>query len=679
LEFTQEIIMNKILARSALFYAAVLPIFAYAGEPMELTIVTPARFSDTTESSVDDVTVITSSDIQKSSAKTLPELLAQHAGIHVRSNDGTRDMAIDLRGFGMSGNQNTLVLLDGQPLNEIQLTSIRWSSIPLASIERIEIMNGGGAVLYGGGATGGTINIVTKHPGKEFQGDASVGVGSYSTKEWQVSVSGKGNVIGVHIAASGLDSSNYRDNNDVLQGNLEADVRADAGHGEAILKFGADKQNLRYPGPRTVDPGAGVNELATDPRGTSTPQDYGKRDGGHVSLGTTQQLDFGQLAGEFSYRDTKQQAFYAAYGGNYLDTDLKQFSFSPRTKISHTLGGKDNELVAGVDVANWKYDSIRAISPSSTSTPSAHVIATQKSRALYAQNTTQLGSNTKFTLGGRLQKVSYQARDDVNTAAYASENQKRIAHAYEIGLRQNLNARMSLFGRIGQSFRIATVDEIFDQYGGPLFDSKINILEPQTSQDSEAGIDYKNGSNKVRATAFLMNLNNEIHYNAITFTNMNLSPTRRYGMELEGSHNYNDAFKVSAAYSYTVAKFREGNYGGVDVSGNIIPLVPRHRLVLSASWKESPSLTLNGNMTYVGKQHFDNDQANAFGQMMPPYTTVDVKLTNREGAWLLTAAVNNLFNRQYFTYGVASTFTPGRYNAYPMQGRNFSLHVTYEY
>jgi len=668
----------------ALSGAIALPFAAYADTPMELVIVTPTRFSAAPESSTVDVTVITASDIEKSAAKTLPALLAQHAGIQARSNDGTPDMAIDLRGFGMTGNQNTLVLLDGQQLNEIQLTSIRWSAIPLASIERIEIVNGSGAVLYGGGATGGTINIITKHPSKEIQGDASIGLGSYGTKEWQLAISGSGDRVGMRVTASGLDSTNYRANNNIAQSNLEADLRTDVGHGEAVLKFGADNQNLRYPGSRTVDPSIGLNELVTDPHGTSTPLDYGKRDGGHVSLGTSQQFDIGQLAGELSYRDTKQQAYFAAYGGNYLDTGLNLLSVTPRMKIPYQLGGSGNELIVGADLADWNYDSIRATSPATTGTPSAHILAKQSNRALYAQNTTQLGADTKMTLGIRSQQVDYQASDTVNPAAYASGNQGRTANAYELGLRQNLNQDLSLFGRIGRSFRIATVDEIFDQYGvcDPITficSSKITILEPQTSQDSEAGIDYKSGNNKVRAALFQMNLNNEIHYNAITYTNMNLSPTRRYGLELEGTHNYTGALAVTAAYSYTVAKFREGIYGGINVSGNDIPLVPRQRLALSSSWKVSEKTTLSGNAVYVGEQHFDNDQANTFGQKMPAYTTVDMKLSHREGSWLLGAAVNNLFNRQYFTYGVASTFTPGRYNAYPMQERNFSLNATYNF
>lgn len=663
----------------AALLCAVIPFAQAATDTLDEVVVTATRFPAAPETSSVNVTVITVADIEKNAAKTLPELLAQHAGIQVRSSDGTPDMAIDMRGFGMTGNQNTLVLLDGQQLNDIDLTSIRWSAIPLASIERIEIMDGGGAVLYGGGTTGGTISIVTKRPARKAVSSIGAGYGSYNSREWQLAFSNAGDHAGMRVTASGLDSDNYRANNNISQKNLEADMRADAGQGEAILKFGADNQSLRYPGTRTVDPTIGLNQLATDPRGTATPRDYGNRDGSHVSLGTTQQLDFGQLAGELAYRNKKQQAYFAAYGGSYLDTGLNQLSFSPRLKVPYQLGGADSELVVGADLVNWDYDSRRSSSPATVGTPAAHLIAKQSDRAVYVQDTAQLGIDTKLTLGARSQHVNYQARDAVNPVAYASGNQGRTANAYEVGLRQRLDRDWAVYGRVGRSFRIATVDEIFSQYGGPFFDSMITLLEPQTSQDSEVGFDYKGVGGKAHVALFQMNLNNEIHYNAITFTNMNLSPTRRYGLELEGSHDYSEIFEVSASYGYTVAKFREGVYGGINVTGNNIPLVPRHRLTLASSWKVSDQTSLSGNANYVGKQYFDNDQANTFNQQMPAYTTVDMKLTHREGAWLIAATFNNLFNRQYFTYAAASTFTPGRYAAYPMQGRSVSVNANYQF
>ena len=75
--------------------------------------------------------------------------------MHTRNLDGSPDPQIDMRGFGISGNQNTLVLLDGQRMNENELVGIRWSTVPLDSIERIEVLRNAGAVTYGGGATVG--------------------------------------------------------------------------------------------------------------------------------------------------------------------------------------------------------------------------------------------------------------------------------------------------------------------------------------------------------------------------------------------------------------------------------------------------------------------------------------------------------------------------------------------
>ena len=176
-----------------------------------------------------------------------------------------------------------------------------------------------------------------------------------------------------------------------------------------------------------------------------------------------------------------------------------------------------------------------------------------------------------------------------------------------------------------------------------------------------------------------MDLRNEIHYNAITFTNMNLSPTRRYGLELEGKWALTNTLSGFANYTYTEAIFREGVYSGVNVAGNHIPVVPRHALTFGGTWHATPNTRLNTTVNYVGSQYFDNDQTNDFGQKIPAYTTVDLKLNHDIGNWTLSGAVNNLFNEKYYTYGIRSTSTPGRYNAYPMPDRNFMFSAAYAF
>lgn len=631
-------------------------------------LVAAMRFSQPDPVQPESVSILTQKDIAR--ASSLPDLLSSLAGIRFRNTDGSTDPQIDMRGFGMSGTQNTLVLLDGQPLNEIELTAIPWSSIPLSSILRIEVIRGAGAVLYGGGATGGVIDIITKSPGTR-EGSVAFKTGSYGRKEADAHYDVLGEGAGLSLSADGLNTDNYRVNNAERLRNFEGDFRHSLGNGNVSLKFGADSMNLRFPGARTN------LQLAADPRGTATPNDYGTRDGGHVGIAAHQEFDSGDFEGELSYRSVKRTAYFANFGGNYLDTRSRVISATPRIRIPHQFSGLNGTLVFGADLDSWHYDSSRSTAPGAALL--AHVLAGQDDAALYFLDTLQIDASTSLTAGGRMQRVSLHADDSLNAAAYAHGNQVRTPRAFELGIRRAISGRLSAFARMGNSFRIATVDEIYNQYGGPVFDSIVTMLEPQTSHDREIGADWKSPGLHLHGSLYHMDLDNEIHYNALTFTNMNLSPTRRYGLELEGGWQATPELEIHGSYAYTVSEFRTGTYGGVNVAGNTIPLVPRNSASIGLSDSLPENFRVDAVVNYVGSQYFDNDQSNRFGQKMPSYTTCDVRVEKGAGAWIFSAAVDNIFDRHYFTYGVASTFTPGLYNAYPMPGRNITLGAKYRF
>ncbi|MCZ6898495.1 MAG: TonB-dependent receptor plug domain-containing protein, partial [Betaproteobacteria bacterium] len=104
------------------------PACSWADDPPEKSlkevIVTATRFEQNPEELPIGVSVISAEQIKNSAALTIPELLQQFAGVHIRNLDGGPDQQIDLRGFGITGNQNTLVLLDGQRINENELVGI---------------------------------------------------------------------------------------------------------------------------------------------------------------------------------------------------------------------------------------------------------------------------------------------------------------------------------------------------------------------------------------------------------------------------------------------------------------------------------------------------------------------------------------------------------------------------
>jgi len=84
---------------------------------------------------------------------------------------GGGDYSLDLRGFGTTSDNNQVVIVDGIRINEADLGGTRLAGIPIDSVERIEVIRGSSAVLYGEGATGGA--IVHHHEGGPRHGAQS--------------------------------------------------------------------------------------------------------------------------------------------------------------------------------------------------------------------------------------------------------------------------------------------------------------------------------------------------------------------------------------------------------------------------------------------------------------------------------------------------------------------------
>jgi iron complex outermembrane receptor protein len=659
-------------------FLVVLARFAHAQSPEDEVVVTATRFPEQRIDAPIGMTVITAKQVAESAARTLPQLLSQEAGIVTRDNTGSPDSQIDLRGFGITGDQNTLVLLNGQRLNEFELTTIGWSAIPLDSIERIEILRGSGSVLYGGGATGGTINIITKTPPQGAKA-ASVGgsAGTYGTGEVRANASTAGQNAGVNVFASNLVSDNYRDNNRLEQKNANASARLFGPQGDLGLVIDADSQNLRLPGARTAA------QVETDPRGTATPDDFATRDGARASLEGSYDLGFGRLAGDLGYRDVTRTSFLKDPSGGgfdtFTETHSKVWSFTPRLKIPYSAGKAQSTLVVGVDVDYWDYLSKRAVSRDQIDTnPTAHVTATQRDASAFAQHNTAFDTGTKLTLGLRWQRTTMAAADSVNPAAYASGSKTSNPLAWEVGVRQDLSSATAVYARAGQSFRLPTVDEVYAQFGGPVFDAIVTLLDPQTSHDYEVGAERRSGALRVRASAFAIYLTNEIFFFVPTFSNINLPPTYRRGVELDASAAVSPGVSLFANVSITDARFREGAVSGIDLSGKVVPLVPRWKANAGVAWQLAPQTRFSGVARYVGSQYYDNDLDNTFGTRMPPYTVVDVKFTQAVDRLTLGIAINNLLNKFYYSYAVSSRSSP-TFNAYPQADTTFLATAEYRF
>jgi iron complex outermembrane receptor protein len=667
------------------------------GEPV---IVTATRFADRYLDQPVNVTVITAEDIRNSTAMTVPELLSEQAGFasHDLFGNNAASSTVDLRGFGSTGTQNTLTLLDGRRLADNDLSGVQWSAVPLAAIERIEIVRGSGAVQYGDGATTGVINIITKSPSRignlaVVQGRA----GSYDTLEGQLYANYFTGNIGFNLIASSFRSDGYRDNNDNRQSNVQAEVRVLTEQGDASLKIGNDNQDLRLPGARTVQPSAGINELETDRRGTSTPLDYAQRVGNRVTLDWRQETGIGEFNLGLGYRE-KEQTSYFDQGSfsDYRVADLGVWSISPRVRFPQPLAGLPNTLVAGLDWYRWNYRLRVSNSQANIAQPFNTVDATQENSALYLLNTTQLTPRLTLVAGARGERYKISASDFYDPTAPGGAfgsgapagNQEESEYAYELALRYQFAAEWAAAGRVGRSYRFANVDEIYEFSGPPQFSREFQFLQPQTAESYEVSLERRTAGGAQRVTFFNIDVTDEIHLDAYStgIGNTNLPPSRRRGLELEAQQALGTTLRLTGSYTYTEATFLEGVLPGspftqqnVVIAGKTVPLVSRHKLNAGASWAVAPKTRLNALVTYVGSQFMDNDEGNTFGVKIPAYTVADLKLAWQEGGWRVSAAVNNLFNESYYNYAVSSQFVAGRYNAYPLPERNFTMTAEYTF
>ena len=661
-------------------------------------MVTATRFPEKGRSAAPGVTVITAEDIRNSAAKTVPDILSQQAGINVRDLFGNNaaSTTVDIRGFGASGTQNTLILIDGRRVSDVDLSGVQWAAVPLGAIDRIEIVRGSGAVLYGDGASSGVINIITRSPGTQKSGVSLEGrYGSYDTRELQLYGNLAGERAGFSMQAIDMASGGYRDNNHNRQHNLMADLYWLPGLGEITLKLAADRQGIRLPGARQIQPSANVNQFITDKRGAQTPLDYASRDGDRALLDWRVTTGFGEFNLSGGWRG-KEQKSYFDFGGfpNYRIADLNVLSLTPRVKVTTPLAGHANTLIVGFDSYRWDYRLLVSNAPGNVTRPINTIEAQQQNSAFYLQDTLQLNERLSLTAGARRERLSIDATDRYNATAPGGAfgsgapagSQSESSNAYELGVRYQLGAQTSLHARTGSSFRFANVDELYETSAA--FTNQFQFLRPQKARTHEVGYETRGAAGHVRAALYTMEVRDEIHLDAFSngIGNTNLPPSRRRGLELDGQWLATKAVTLGAAYSYIDAQFREGVLPGsafsqlnVQLAGRSVPLVPRNKLSVNAAWAISANTRLSAVANYVGAQFMDNDEGNTLGVKIPAYTVVDMKLSYRRGPWRAGLAVNNLLGKSYYNYAVRSQFVADRYNVYPLPERNFSVNVAYDF
>jgi iron complex outermembrane recepter protein len=175
-------------------------------------VVTASRSEEDAEKQPVSASVVNLQDIQTRNVQLLDEGLDSVPGLYVQRNKGAADgeASVYLRGF--NGPNRTLVLLDGQPINDAFFGNVSWSSLPIDEVQSIEVVRGPFSSLYGGDALGGVVNVLTR-PISRRELDLFGEYGSYNTKRYSARYSdrlfGK---LGISVGYQRLQFGGYATN-----------------------------------------------------------------------------------------------------------------------------------------------------------------------------------------------------------------------------------------------------------------------------------------------------------------------------------------------------------------------------------------------------------------------------------------------------------------------------------
>lgn len=629
------------------------PLHAQQESRLDPVVVTASRFSESALGAAASVLVVGRDEILRSGATTLPDVLRHVAGVVVRPLYGSigADTALDMRGFGDGAAQRTLVLLNGQRLNPLDSTSVDWGLVPLDSIDRVEVMSGSAAVLYGDNAVGGVINIVTG--AARDGGSVVLGLGSRDGRQFAANLSRRLGEFDLALSANHQATDGWRRNNVQERDNASGRLAYRFGRGEAFVELGWSKLESGLPGVLSEA------RYRDDPRQAETLDSFAQRRGNFLRPGVDWQItDSLSLAAELSLAETANESWIS----NFFSYDRREtdtLAFTPRLRWQHGLGALSSTTTLGVDFYDGELESHRYASPHGALNKVVRI--DQTSRGVYVQNRTDLTGSLTLTLGARHQSIDQTARDSTGPRL-TNDHSERIG---EVGLSYRPLAGLRLFTRAGTTFRFANLDEL------TTFTGFINQrLRPETGRFVDVGGQWSGAGHSLALTAYSLSMEDEIAFNALTFENENLAKTRHRGVEANGKLALGHNWQLSGGANLQSAVFRDG----VD-QGKRIPLVPRIQGHAGLHFLPAPGWDLALLAEHVGQRYYGGDTANARSRL-PSYTVADFVVTWQRDNWTARARVQNIGDRHYaptaYDFGFGSSY-------YPADGRSFFADLRYSF
>lgn len=624
---------------------------------LDPVVVTATRTPQDPKSLAAGLSVIDASAIRDMGATSINEAIRWLAGTPGRSStDGSGEQSLDLRGFGETAGSNMVILVDGVRQNEGDSGGSRLSWLPLDSVQRIEVLRGSAAVLYGEGATGGVINVVTSQGLDDAGARANLGLGSYGLRQARASVSGVKDALRWQLSVAARDTDNHRDNFDHSERNGVGRLTWDSDGTLLSARLGLTASKGGLPG------GLTPAEAASTPWRSFKLQDRAEQDANNVLLSAEFNAGDWRVALDASRRSSETSSNFVSdsYSSVVGITSLRN---SARAWQSYTMANVSMTTLAGMDLETW--DSSRDNQSSWSGQTRAEI--KQRSQALYVrQEVRSLDGRSNAFVGVRRTLAKRFADGDQGGRIEPSNT------SWDLGAVYALRESGEVFARWSTSFRLPNADE-FSCYDG-CTSSSVSLLKPQTSRDIEVGWRKRSVSASYAVRAYRSAAHNELGYDPsvrpqgalFPGANVNFDPTRRQGVEAEATWRPNAENELGVSATVRSARFTHGLY-----AGNQVPMVSRRSVTLRWQHKLSERQTFVWMSQLQSSQRVAGDWDNSCSARIGGFGTTRVRYAHQSGDWEWAVTVSNLFDRQYVNY--RTRCNPSSRSVYPEAGRSWLL------
>ncbi|MGL5089080.1 MAG: TonB-dependent receptor family protein, partial [Cetobacterium sp.] len=600
------------------------------GVKLNKSIISTTGFETAQRNITNTVTVITAKDIEEKNYQSVSDALRDVPSVNIIGDP--KDPIIDMRGQGTKAAENVQVLIDGISTGSLDSSHGRMpiNTVPIENIEKIEVIPGGGAILYGSGTRGGVINIITKSSEGYKGGSISSEFTSFGAKKGDVSFGTSVGDFGIGINYTKNDYKGFRDGDE-----------SDSEFFEGSLKYKIDKnQNvtLKY---SKYDENATSSEILTKEQ-LSDPTQSGLTSSKDLATLDVVKDEF-NLKYENKINDKLKLDILSFYqesdietvgtkGSGRIELEDKKVGFKPKLQLKY---GENNEIIFGYDFISQE---MNRVTGSTTNYNLSDF--TKMTNSGFILNRNRFGK-IEFTQGFRYERADYDLKRKDNTRNL-DEKITKENYAAEATVNYLYSDTGNVYAKIERGFRSPLPPEMTNTK-----DYSLSKADSETYLTYELGAkDYILGS-YVNGAVYYTETDNEIARVAIPgtfyFDYYNIGKTKRYGAELSAEQYFG---KLTTRESYALIKTEILESANSKLEGKEISDVPTNKLSLGLSYELTSKFTVLTETVYTSA-YYINDQNTGGKQNENIVTNVTFNYNPTEALKLYTG-VRNLFNEKYY-------------------------------